>query len=453
VGKVMAEWIVTGRPPMDLWRMDVRRFGQHYADSRLTLARTHEVYATYYDIHHPFEERNAGRPLRTSPVYERLRALNGVFGEKAGWERPLWLAANEGRRSRFTPTSGYGRDWSPAIEAEHVATRERAALFDETSFSKLEVEGADALSLLQRLTDNQMDHPPGRVIYTQMLNERGGIEADLTITRLASDRFLLITGSAFGLHDLAWLRAHVRESERVSLTDVSTRFACFGLFGPLARTILQRVTSADLGAMAFPYLTGRGIPLAGADVLAMRVTYVGELGWELYVSMDQGLAVWDRLWEAGGDVGLVAGGYRAIDTLRLEKGYRYWSADVTPDDTPWEAGLGFCVRLDKGDFIGRDALLAQRERGLERRLVCLTLGEGGTVPVGGEPIMHGERTVGRVTSGGFGYTVGAPIAYGYVPIASAAAGTVLAVEIFGETLPAEVRNEPLYDGRGERVRG
>ncbi len=452
VGKVMAEWIVAGGPPMDVWRMDVRRFGPHYADGRLTLARTREVYATYYHIHFPFAERQAGRPLRTSPVHERLRALGGVFGEKAGWERPLWLAANEGGRSSFVPTGWFAHDWSPALEGEHKATRQRAALFDETSFSKLEVWGPDALSLLQRLTDNQMDRSPGTVTYTQMLNERGGIEADLTVTRLAPDRFLLITGSAFGLHDLAWLRAHLREDERVSLDDVTARFACFGLFGPEARTILQRCTSADLSAAVFPYLTARPIPLAGAEVLALRVTYVGELGWELYVPFDQGLAVWDRLWAAGEDVRLVAGGYRAIDSLRLEKGYRYWSADVTPDDTPWEAGLGFCVRLDKGDFIGRAALVAQRARALERRLACLTLLESGAVATGGEPIMRGDRPVGRVTSGGYGYTVGASIAYGYVPIEGAGPGTRLAVEIGGEIVPAEVRGEPPYDPRGDRVK-
>jgi len=452
VGHVIAEWIVAGRPPMDLWRMDVRRFGPHYEDGRLTLARTRDVYAAYYDIHYPFEERRAGRPLRTSPVHERLLALGGVFGEKAGWERPLWLNANEGGQSRFVPRGWYAHDWSRAIEAEHRATRQRAALFDETSFSKLEVRGSDALAFLQRLTDNQMDRPPGAITYTQMLNERGGIEADLTITRLTSDRFLLITGSAFGLHDLAWLRGHVREAERVSMEDVTARFACFGLFGPEARTILQRVTPADLSGAAFPYLTARPIPLAGTEVLALRVTYVGELGWEMYVPFDQGLAVWDRLWGAGGDVGLSAGGYRAIDSLRLEKGYRYWSADVTPDDTPWEAGLGFCVRLDKGDFVGRAALVAQQARGLARRLVCLTLSEAGAVPMGGEPIMHGDRTVGHVTSGGFGYTLETPIAYGYVPTASAQPGTLLAVEIFGEAIRAEVRPEPLYDPRGERVR-
>jgi 4-methylaminobutanoate oxidase (formaldehyde-forming) len=453
VGKLMAEWIAGGEPPMDVWRMDLRRFGRHYADPGLTLARTREVYATYYDVHYPFEERRAGRPLRTSPAHPRLAALGAVFGEKAGWERPNWVGANAQGSPRFTPAGWFARDWSPAIEAEHLAARERAALFDETSFSKLEVSGPDALALLQRLTDNQMDRPPGTVTYTQMLNDRGGIEADLTVTRLARDRFLLVSGSAFGVRDLAWIRDHAGGAERVTLEDATERFACFGLFGPRARDILQRVTNADVGAAAFPYLTARAIPVAGAELLALRVTYVGELGWELYAPFEEGLAVWDRLWAAGADLGLVAGGYRAIDSLRLEKGYRYWSADVTPDDTPWEAGLGFCVKLDKGEFIGRGALVEQRARGVERRLVCLALPAGAAVPVGGEPIVDGPRSVGRVTSGGYGYAVGFPIAYGYVPEMRSAPETGLAVEIFGESVPAQVRQEPLYDPRHTKVKG
>jgi 4-methylaminobutanoate oxidase (formaldehyde-forming) len=452
VGKLMAEWIAEGQAPMDVWRMDLRRFGGHWADRGLTVARTHEVYATYYDVHYPFEERRGGRPQRLSPAHPRLAALGAVFGEKAGWERPNWVAANAQLPPRFAPTGWFARDWSPAIEAEHLATRERAALFDETSFSKLEVSGPDALALLQRVTDNQMDRPPGSVTYTQMLNERGGIEGDLTVTRLAPDRFLLVSGSAFGVRDRAWIRERLRAGERVTLEDATERLACFGLFGPRARDILQRVAGSDVGPAAFPYLTARPVTVAGVEILALRVTYVGELGWELYVPVDGGLAVWDRLWAAGADLGPVAGGYRAIDSLRLEKGYRYWSADVTPDDTPWEAGLGFCVKLDKGDFIGRRALVEQRARGIERRLACLALPAGTAVPLGGEPILDAGRPVGRVTSGGYGYTVGFPIAYGYVPVVHAAPGTQLAVAIFSESIPAQVRREPLYDPRHEKVR-
>ena len=453
VGRVMAEWIVEGRPGLDLWRMDIRRFGAHYADRGHTLGQVTETYSTYYDIHYPFEERRAGRGLRLSPAYPRLQALGCVFGEKAGWERPNWFEVNgDGFKPSHEPRGWQRVHWSPAIEAEHRATRERAGLFDATSFSKLEVSGPGALALLQRLTDNEMDKPVGAITYTQVLNEAGGIECDLTVTRLGPDRFFLVTGSAFGLHDLAWIRSHLPAGESVSAEDVTERYSCIGLWGPQARAILRRVAAGDVSNAGFPYLTARPITVAGVAVQALRVTYVGELGWELYAPMAEGLALWDALWAAGRDFGLAAAGYRAIDSLRLEKGYRYWSAEVTPEYSPYEAGLGFCVRLDKGDFIGREALIAQRERGLERRLVCLTLDAPGAVALGGEPILHAGGAVGRVTSGGYGYTAGASIAYGYVPAALAAAGTPLAVEVFGDAIPARVAKEPLYDPKGEKIR-
>ena len=453
VGRVMAEWIVEGRPGLDLWRMDIRRFGAHYADRGHALGQVMETYSTYYDIHYPFEERRAGRGLRLSPAYPRLQALGCVFGEKAGWERPNWFEVNgDGFKPSHEPRGWQRVHWSPAIEAEHRATRERAGLFDATSFSKLEVSGPGALALLQRLTDNEMDKPVGAITYTQVLNEAGGIECDLTVTRLGPDRFFLVTGSAFGLHDLAWIRSHLPAGESVSAEDVTERYACIGLWGPQARAILHRVTGGDVSNAAFPYLTARPITVAGVAVQALRVTYVGELGWELYAPTAEGLSLWDALWAAGRDFGLAAAGYRAIDSLRLEKGYRYWSAEVTPEYSPYEAGLGFCVKLDKGDFIGREALIAQRERGLERRLVCLTLDDSGAVALGGEPILHEGGAVGRITSGGYGYTVGASIAYGYVPAALAAAGTPLAVEVFGDAIPARVAKDPLYDPKGEKIR-
>ena len=453
VGKVMAEWIVEGEPGLDLWRMDLRRFGGQYADVGHTQKQVVETYSTYYDIHYPFEERQAGRGLRLSPTHPRLRALRCAFGEKAGWERPNWFEVNvDGFTPTHHPRGWERRHWSPAIEAEHQWTRARAGLFDETSFSKLEVSGPGALASLQRITDNHMDKPAGSVTYTQMLNERGGIECDLTVTRLGPDRFFLITGSAFGPHDLAWIRSHLPGDSSVSAEDVTDRYATIGLWGPRAREILHRTTDADLSNAAFAYLTARRIRVGGVEVLALRVTYVGELGWEIYAPMADGLAVWDALWEAGQESGLVAAGYRAIDSLRLEKGYRYWSAEVTPEYTPYEAGLGFCVKLDKGDFIGRAALVAQRERGIERRLVCLTLGDPLAVAFGGEPILGDGQAVGRVTSGGYGYTVGTSIAYGYVPAAAATPGTALAVEVFGQAVPAVVSEEPLYDPKGEKTR-
>jgi glycine cleavage system T protein len=453
VGKVMAEWILEGRPSIDVWRMDLRRFGAHYGDRGHARAQAVETYSTYYDIHYPGEERRAGRGLKRSPAHVRVEALGAAFGEKAGWERPNWFEANAARSPRtWLPRGWSARHWSTAIEAEHRAAREGAALFDETSFSKLEVSGAGALSLLQRLADNDVDKPVGSVIYSQLLNDRGGIECDLTVTRLGPDRFMLVTGSAFGLHDLAWIRAHA-DGPSVQVEDLTQLYACFGLFGPKAREILTRAVREDVSDAAFPYMTARRLTIGNAKVLALRVTYVGELGWELYSPMADGLAVWDALWAAGSPAAMLAGGYRAIDSLRLEKGYRYWSAEVTPEHTPWEAGLGFCVRLDKGDFIGREALVKQKTEGVTTKLVCLTLADPASVVLGGEPILGDGQTIGRVTSGGYGYTVGASIAYGYVPVASSTPGTQLAIELFGDPVPATVSREPLYDPKGQKVRG
>ena len=454
VGKVMAEWILEGRPSIDVWRMDLRRFGAHYKDRGYARAQAVETYSTYYDIHYPGEERKAGRGLKRSPAHVRVEALGAAFGEKAGWERPNWLESNEGRSPRtWSPRGWSARHWSTAIEAEHRAAREGAALFDETSFSKLEVAGGGALTLLQRLADNDVDKPVGSVTYTQLLNDRGGIECDLTVTRLGPDRFMLVTGSAFGLHDLAWVRSHAAEQRDVTVEDLTPLYACFGLFGPKSRDILVRATRDDVSEGAFPYMTARRLAIGAANVLALRVTYVGELGWELYAPMADGLAVWDALWAAGRPAGMLAGGYRAIDSLRLEKGYRYWSAELTPERTPWEAGLGFCVKLDKGEFIGREALMRQKAEGFAEKLVCLTLADPASVVIGGEPILGESGTIGRVTSGGYGYTVGASIAYGYVPVASSTPGTRLAVDMFGDAVAATVSREPLYDPKGQRVRG
>ena len=454
VGRVMAEWILDRRAPMDLWRMDLRRFGAHYADRGHARAQAVETYSRYYDIHYPGEERRAGRGLKLSPVHPRLEALGSAFGEKAGWERPNWFETNVARSPRtWAPRGWAAHHWSTAIEAEHRATRESAALFDETSFSKLEVSGRDALALLQRLADNDLDKPVGAVTYTQLLNDRGGIECDLTVTRVGPERFILVTGSAFGLHDLAWVRSHVPDDGSVALEDVTGRYACLGLFGPRAREILAHATRDDVSAAAFPYMGARRLTIAGVSVLALRVTYVGELGWELYATTADALSLWDGLWSVGAPAGMLAAGYRAIDSLRLEKGYRYWSAEVTPEHTPWEAGLGFCVKLDKGDFIGREALVRQKQMGIGTKLVCLTLADPSRVALGGEPILADGRTIGRVTSGGYGYTVGASIAYGYVPASRAALGTRLAVEVFGEAVVATVSREPLYDPRGQKLKG
>ncbi|MDP9481963.1 MAG: FAD-dependent oxidoreductase, partial [Chloroflexota bacterium] len=450
IGRQVASWIVDGEPELDLWKMDIRRFGPHYRSRDYTLARTVEVYSTYYDIHYPNEERAAGRPLRLSPAYGRLAELGAAFGEKSGWERPNWFESNAPAAADVLRPRGWaGQHWSPAIGAEAVATRTAAGLFDESSFSKIEIAGPGACAFLQGLCANDVDRPVGSIVYTQMLNRRGGIEADFTVTRLASDRFLIVTGTAFGNHDLGWIRKQLDErgpaDGAVIVVDRTSGSACFGLWGPRARDILAGCTRDDVSDTGFPYLTARRITVGNAPVLALRVTYVGELGWELYPPTEYGLAVWDRLWAAGREHGLTAAGYRAIDALRLEKGYRVWSSDITPDETPYEAGLGFAVRLDKGvDFVGREALVAAKAAGPAKRLRCLVLDDPQSIALGNEPVRVDGAIVGRVTSGGYGFAVERSIAYAYLPPDRAAVGTRGEVDVFGRWVGFEVAAEPLY---------
>ncbi len=461
MGQLVAEWIVDGQPAFDVWHMDSRRFGAQYATREYTLARTTEVYSTYYDVKYPNQERLAGRPLRVSPAYPRLCELGAVWGEKSGWERPNWfepnaaLAAQAATNGKVTlrPRGWAGEIWSPAIGAEHVACRERAALFDETSFAKIEVTGPDAGAYLQRLCANDVGRPPGTVVYTQMLNERGGMECDVTVTRLAEDRYRIVTGTAFGRHDLSWIRSHVVDGDHVDVRDMTSSLVCFGLWGPLAREILQPLTTADLSNDAFPYMRARELDIGPVPCAALRVTYVGELGWELYAPSEFGLRLWDVLWEAGRPFGMVAGGYRAIDSLRLEKGYRAWGTDITPDESPFQAGLGFAVSVDKPTaFIGQEAARAAKENAPEPRLTCLVLDDPGSIVLGSEPVRVEDVIAGRVMSGGFGYTVGRSIAYAYLPADAAAPGQAVDVEIFGSWIPGTVAEEPLYDPGGKRIR-
>jgi glycine cleavage system aminomethyltransferase T len=451
MGQLVAEWIVEGVPSLDVWEMDSRRFGRHYRSREYTLARTVEVYSTYYDVKYPGHEREAGRPLRVSPAYERLRELGAAFGEKSGWERANWFEPNAQRGDESLRPRGWaGRLWSPAVGAEHLACRESVALFDETSFAKLDVVGPGAADFLESMCDNRVARDVGVVTYTQMLNRRGGIECDFTVTRLAEDRFRIVTGTAFGQHDSAWIRAHAPEDGSVGVEDVTSRFACLGLWGPAARELLQPLSEDDLSNAGFPYMRAREVTVGSVPCLAVRVTYVGELGWELYCPTDFGRRLWDTVWEAGREHGLVAGGYKAIDSLRLEKGYRVWGADITPDESPYEAGLGFAVKLDKGDFNGRDALLEAGKP--ERRLACLVLDDPRSVALGSEPVRMEGEVLGRVTSGGYGYSVERSIAYAYVPAELAEVGRPVEVEIFGAWVSGEIAEEPLWDPTGERIR-
>ena len=454
VGKMIAEWIVDGEPSLDLWHMDLRRFGAYTASRRYIATRVNEVYSTYYDISYPALERSSARKLRLSPLYQRLEGLGVVFGEKAGWERPNWFAPNERLAEGQDWPTPYGwasRLWPSAVGAEHQATRERVAMFDETSFSKIEVLGPGALAFLQRITDNQMEQPIGAVTYTQMPNERGGIECDLTVTRLAADRFQIITGTAFGKHDLSWIRRHMPSDGSVYVNDITSSRCCIGVWGPRAREVMQQVSENDFSNAAFPYLTAQEVTLGDIPALALRVTYVGELGWEIYTPMEYGLKLWDTLWEAGQPLGMLAGGYRAIESLRLEKGYRYWSADIHSEYNPYEAGLGFAVKLRKGEFIGRAALEAIKAQGNTRKLCALVADDPAAVGLGGEPLLDGERVLGHVTSAGYGYTLRQSILYGYLPMDYAVPGTRVEMQLFGERYGATVMKEPLYDPKNEKI--
>jgi glycine cleavage system T protein len=455
VGKVMAEWIAEGEPSLDLWHMDVRRFGAHYRSPAYTHARIRETYESYYDIRYPNHERQAGRPLRVSPANPWHREHGAAFGEKSGWERVNWYESNSDRGDESLRPRGWaGMHWSPAIGAEHLATRETAAIFDESSFAKMEVAGPGAAEFLEGLCDNRVARGIGQITYTQMLNRRGGIECDFTVARLAEDRFSIVTGTAFGRHDRSWITSHLPADGSVQVQDVTSAYACFGLWGPKARRILQPLVPQDLSNEAFGYMTLQDVTVGNVPVRALRVTYVGELGWELYCPTEYGMGLWRTLWEAGEPHGLIAGGYRAIDSMRVEKGYRVWGADITPDETPYEGGVGFCVKLDKeGGFIGRDALVEAKDQGEQKKIVAVLLDDPRSVALGNEPVRIEDEICGRVTTGGYGYTLGRSIAYAYVPPERAEPGTAAEIEIFGRWVEGEIAAEPLFDPKGDRIRG
>ncbi len=445
IGKVMAEWILAGEPSVDVWEMDIRRFGPHYRSASYTLKRAREVYETYYDIRYPGHEREAGRPLRVSSAYEWHRAHAASFGEKSGWERVNWYESNASAGdASLRPRGWAGMHWSAAIGAEHQAAREAAALFDESSFAKLEVSGPGAAALLERLCDNRVAREVGAITYTQMLNRRGGIECDFTVTRVETELFQIVTGTAFGSHDASWIRRHLPADGSVRLSDVTSRWSCFALWGPRAHAVLSELTADPL---EFRYMSMRELAVADVPVRALRVTFVGEAGWELYCPSEYGAGLWAALWEAGEPHGMRAGGYRAIDSLRLEKGYRVWAADITAEDTPHEAGLGFCVRADKS-FMGSDALAEAR---VKRRLRCIVLEDPRSVALGNEPVRVAGAIRGRVTSGGYGYTVARSIAYAYLP-SEVEVGAQVEIDVFGRWVAGRVADEPLYDPGGERVR-
>ncbi len=457
-GMALAEWVADGEPPFDLWPVDLRRFGQNHHDTGWVRTRTLEAYAKHYTIAWPFEEYRSGRPLRRSPLYDRLKARGAVFGEKLGFERPNWFA-DTGRGETAEDRYSFGRPaWFEAVGREHRTCRQAAVVFDQTSFGKALLVGRDAERALGWIAANDVARPVGRVVYTQMLNEKGGIECDLTITRLAEDRYYIVTGTGFATHDFSWIRRSIPRGFDATLVDVTSANAVLSVMGPRSREILQSLAEDDLSNEAIPFAHAREIRLAGAPVLVIRITYVGELGFELHIPVEFALTIYDALCEAGRAIGLADAGYRAIESLRLEKGYRAWGSDIGPDHSPLVAGLGWAVKLcSTSPFAGRDALERQAAAPLPRLFAGFTVDDPTVVLLGRETIYRDGERVGWLTSGGYGYTIGRPIGYGYVRrVEGIDRDFVLSgsyeLEIAMERVPAQVLLEPPLDPAGTRVR-
>ncbi|MEO2171164.1 MAG: FAD-dependent oxidoreductase [Acidimicrobiales bacterium] len=455
-GKVLAEWIVNGRPPMDLWDVDVRRMQPFQTNSRYLHDRSIEALGLLYAMHWPFRQVETARGVRRSPVHDRLVALGACLGEGGGWERPNWYAP-EGVEPVYEYT--YGRqNWFEHSAAEHRACREGAAYFDQTSLAKLLVQGPDACAVLNRISSADVDVEPGTSVYTTWLNDRGGIEADLTVNRLDEERFLVVTAFSTQVKDADWIARHTPDGARMTVTDVTSGYAVLGVFGPRARDIVAPLTDADLSNEAFPFGTLQEIDLAYARAIAVRRTYMGELGWELYVPTEFALGAFDALWESGAPNGLVAAGYHAMNSLRMEKAYRHWGDDIGDEDTPLEAGLSWGVAFDKpGGFIGHDALVTQRHAGLTRRLVQFRLDDPGPLLYHDEPVFRDGQLVGRITSGMYGHTVGAALGMSYVdcepgtPRAQVVEGA-FEVDVNGVLVPATASYRPFYDPDSLRTR-
>lgn len=448
-GRYAAEWIVEGQPSDTMWELDVRRFGE-YAGTAYTARRACEVYEREYDIHFPDEERPAGRPLKTGPLYDRLAARGAVYGARFGWERPLWFTRSDVRADVYSFRRG---NWHETVGVECRAVRSAVGVLDQTSFAKFEVSGPGAFAFLDRLCANRLPDEVGRLCLTQMCTPRGGIECDLTIARLAGDRFYLVSAAATEAHDLAWLDRHLPDDGSVRLDNVTARLGVLTLAGPRSRELVQALTRDDVSNEAFPFFTYRELEAGMTPVRALRVSYTGELGYELHHPIEYQRRLYDEILAAGERLGLVDFGYRALESLRLEKCYRLWGADLSADWSPLEAGLERFVAFEKGEFVGRDALLAERERGPARVLSCLVVDDAGADAHGHEPVYAGGPTpVAYVSSGGYGHTVGASIALAYLLPEHATVGTELEVELLGERRPATVTAQPLYDPAGQRLR-
>ena len=455
-GRVLAEWIVDGEPPFDMWAADIRRFARYSGDENQVRVRALEGQARHYQLNWPFHEQEAGRPLRRSPLHGRLTEKRACFGAKSGWERANWFAP-EG----VEPQDRYSferQNWFPHSREEHLACRREVAVFDQSSFAKFLLAGRDAEKVMSRICASNVACEPGRVVYSQMLNREGGIVCDLTVTRLSEREYYIVTGTGFAVHDFNHIKQHIGTDEDASLCDMTSAFATVSLMGPNSRDLITAISQADLANDNFPFGTYREIFAGGAPVRALRITFVGELGWELHIPSEYALTVYDALVEAGTRFGLRDAGYRAIDSLRLEKGYRLWGSDIGPDYTPYEAGLGFAVALDSNtSFIGRDALLRQREKPLTKRLVTFTHDTPESYLLGGETIYRDGERVGWITSGGHGHTVGLDIGLGYVRHPGGVDRDYLLsgtyeLEIRTLRVPASLHLKALYDPANEHAK-
>ncbi len=450
VARAMAEWLVEGRPRTDLAECHLYRFEDAALTSEAVEAGSVQSFVEVYDVVHPLQPSKTQRPLRTSPFYARQQELGAFFGEAGGWERPLWYDSNlpsEPVPDLPTRDPWSARYWSPAAAVEARATRAGVAMYDMTPLTHLEVAGDGSLELLQRLTSNDLARPVGAVTYTLMLDEAGGVLSDLTVTRLGDEQFQVMANGPLDTDRL--LRA---APAGVSVRDVTGGWCCIGLWGPRARDVLQPLTRTDVSNAALRYFRARRLAVAGVPVTALRLSYVGELGWELYTTADLGLRLWDVLWHAGRPHGVVAGGRSAFDSLRLEKGYRRWGTDMTSEHDPYEAGLGFAVKPAKGDFVGRTALQGRSAENVQRRLTCLVLDDPEAVVLGKEPVFVCGVAVGYVTSAAYGCTVGRTVAYAWLPTAASTPGVAVEVEYFGRRLAAHAVAEPLVDPDMSRVR-
>jgi dimethylglycine dehydrogenase len=450
-GKYAAEWIVEGQPSDNMWELDVRRFGDYARATSYIVQRASEVFEDEYKIHFPEEERPAGRPLKTSPLYERLSSKGAVMGVRSGWERPLWFARSGPARDVYS----FGRgNWFDTVGDECRAVRGGVGVLDQTSFAKYIVSGAGAEALLDRLCANRLPRETGRMALTQMCTPRGGIETDVTVTLLAPGRYYVVSAAATETHDLDWIERHAPDDGSVRIENATRRFGVLTLAGPRSRELLQRVSDDDFSPGGFPFFRARHVEIGLARVLALRVSYVGELGWELHHPVETQSALYESLVAAGDDLGLADFGYRALDSMRFEKCYRLWGADMSADWSPLQAGLERFVAFDKGDFIGRDALLRERERGSTHTLSCLVIDVDGVDAHGLEPIYADRgRPVAYVASGGYGHTIERSIALAYLPVEHAAVGTELSVGVLGDRRRAVVSEQPLLDPSGERLFG